>query len=146
MAASLAASAPNAGGAARIINTTNYHTIGHPALPTGMKKLTLDTSIEEKRNLEIWPEPGSLIDKAPILFCIDHTPEFLVDVSSLGLDIKFKTKNVKAGGEFVARAAMPAFFTNNLISSLFSTAKVEFNSHVVEANYNLPITSRLEHI
>ena len=137
---------PSAGGAARIVNTANFHTIAHPALPTGLKKLTLDTSIEEKRNLEIWPEPGNLIDKAPITFCIDHTPEYLVDISSIGLDIKLQIKNVKAGEGAAARGAMPVFFTNNLISSLFSTAKVEFNNHVVEANYNLPMTSRLDHI
>ena len=138
--------APNAGGAARIINTINYQTVGHPALPTAVKKLTLDTSIEERRNLEIYPEPGSLIDKAPILFVVDHTPEFLLDMSQLALDIVLTTKKLKVGEGAAARDAMPAFFTNNLISSLFTTAKVEINSHVVEANYNLPITARLEHI
>ena len=96
--------------------------------------------------MEIWPEPGNLIDKAPITYCIDHTPEYLVDISSIGLDIKLQIKNVKAGEGAAARGAMPVFFTNNLISSLFSTAKVEFNNHVVEANYNLPMTSRLDHI
>ena len=107
--------APNAGGAARIINTINYQTVGHPALPTAVKKLTLDTSIEERRNLEIYPEPGSLIDKAPIQFVIEHTPEFLLVMSSIGLDIKITTKNVRPGEGAIARDAMPAFFTNNLI-------------------------------
>ena len=124
--------------------TDQYDVILDPELPVVRKKAVLDVSMEDTLDLITYPEPGDLQKLAPTTFVINSKPGYVVDLSSLEIDLKLQIYNARNLVD--SRADFVGYLCNNLSNSIFKSIKVSLNDVIIESNYHGSQLSRLNHL
>ena len=131
-------------GAERIIPTDQFVYVTHPSMPQNQSKMVIDTSVQHKQIMEIFPEPGDLTAKSPLEFVIRETQGYFVDMKSILIDIKLRM--VDEADEPAARNDFKSYFLNNLTQTLWSSVKVSLNNVNTESSFHNQQISHLNHI
>ena len=129
----------------RIIPTEHFVSVVHPNMPQTQRKLVVDTSIETKQTMEIFPEPGDLAAKTPIDFVVHETPGYFLDMKSFLIDLKLQMVDDSPAGP-AERGDFKGYFLNNLTQTLWSSIKVSLNNVNVESSFHNQQISHLNHI
>ena len=113
-------------------------------MPQNQSKMVIDTSVQHKQIMEIFPEPGDLTAKTPLEFVIRETQGYFVDMKSILIDIKLRM--VDEADEPAARNDFKSYFLNNLTQTLWSSVKVSLNNVNTESSFHNQQISHLNHI
>ena len=131
----------------RVLPSGNIKPIINPNLPSLDQLMEIDSSIEHKKRLFVYPEPSDIQNRGPIEFVIHDSPGYYLEVSSILLDVKLQLRGADgARGADAAVAAWRSYFLNNLSQTLWSTIKVSLNGTNIESNYYNQQLSNLNHI
>ena len=128
----------------RVLPSQNIKSIINPNLPSLDQLMEIDSSIEHKKQLFVYPEPSDIQNRGPIEFVIHDSPGYYLEVSSILLDVKLQLRD--ADGARANPDAWRAYFLNNLSQTLWSTIKVSLNGTNIESNYYNQQLSNLNHI
>ena len=128
----------------RVLPSQNIKSIINPNLPSLDQLMEIDSSIEHKKQLFVYPEPSDIQNRGPIEFVIHDSPGYYLEVSSILLDVKLQLRD--ADGARANPDAWRAYFINNLSQTLWSTIKVSLNGTNIESNYYNQQLSNLNHI
>ena len=128
----------------RVLPSQNIKSIINPNLPSLDQLMEIDSSIEHKKQLFVYPEPSDIQNRGPIEFVIHDSPGYYLEVSSILLDVKLQLRD--AEGARAAPDTWRAYFLNNLSQTLWSTIKVSLNGTNIESNYYNQQLSNLNHI
>ena len=128
----------------RVLPSQNIKSIINPNLPSLDQMMEIDSSIEHKKNVFVYPEPSDIQNRGPIEFVIHDSPGYYLDISSILVDVKLQLLGAARNRDNLAQ--WRAYFLNNLSQTLWSTIKVSLNGTNIESNYYNQQLSNLNHI
>lgn len=130
----------------RVLPSQNIKSIINPSLPSLDQMMEIDSSIDHKKKVFVYPEPSDIQNRGPIEFVIHESPGYYLDVSSILVDVKLQLQGAAGARDGGDVAAWRAYFINNLSQTLWSTIKVSLNGTNIESNYYNQQLSNLNHI
>ena len=77
----------------RVLPSQNIKSIINPNLPSLDQLMEIDSSIEHKKQLFVYPEPSDIQNRGPIEFVIHDSPGYYLEVSSILLDVKLQLRD-----------------------------------------------------